>query len=349
MVSRKWLLAALAVLGSVGGCSQFNTNLTNQTSSSALTYLSPAHQFAGGTDFPLIAIGGGFVTGAKILWNVGPNQVRLTPITITSTQLTAIVPASDITAAGTIQVAVEIPGSAVSGSSGTNATTTTEQSNVTQFTIDPTPGSRPTVTSFSASTTSTASTPYCSPLDSTVPAGFTLTVTGSNFDPSSVVNWNGSPRATTPGSSTQLTALILPQDAAFPGNANVSVSNASGASTTLPFTMTTPTTSLPPPSIITASSITVPSGSRSQTFTLRIDGSFLPCTVAQWQENGSSSTLATTYVPANQDPADTAIHLDATVPAANTFAAGSAKVVAFTLGPPSGGQTSTNAVTVNIQ
>jgi hypothetical protein len=114
--------------------------------------------------------------------------------------------------------------------------------------------------------------------------------------------------------------------------------------------MTTPGTSLPAPSIATASSITMPVGS---TFTLIVDGDFLPCTVAQWvtQMNGNTviSPLATTYVPANQDPADTAIHLSAIVPATDLVAAGSARVVAFTLPPPLGGQTSTNAITVNIQ
>jgi hypothetical protein len=341
MVSRRWLIAALAVLGLAGGCSQFNTNLTSQTSSSVLTFLSPAHQPAGGTDFTLTANGGGFVTGAMLLWNAGPNQVQLTPTSITSTQLTVTVPASDITAAGTIAVAIQIPGSAVSGTSGTAATTTTEVSNLLNFTVDAMQGPLPTVSSLSASTTSLPSTPYCSP------TGFTLTVAGSNFSSASVVNWNGSPRTTTFINSGQLTASILPQDAAFPGTANVSVSNASGPSNTVLFTMTTPVTSLSPPSITTASPITVPKG--SPTFTLRVDGSFLPCTVAQWVTMGVTTTLATTYVPANQDPADPAIHLAATIPAADLVAAGSAQVVAFTRPPPSGGQTSTNAITVNIQ
>ncbi len=336
MYSRSCLIAALVVLGLAGGCSQFNTNLTVQTSSSELMFLSPQTANAGDSNFTITATGGGFVSGAIILWNVGPNQTQLTTTFISSTQLTATVPASNVAAAGNIQVAVQIVGSAVSGASGTTATTTTEVSDVVFFTI----------TSLSASTTSMASTPYCSP------TGFTLTVTGSNFDSASLVNWKGSPRATTFNNSGQLTASILPQDAAFPGSAGVSVSNASGPSNTVAFTMTTPGTSLPAPSIATASSITV-STSKPQTFTLIVDGTFLPCTVAQWvtQVNGNTviSPLATTYVPANQDPADPAIHLSAIVPATDLVAAGSARVVAFTLPPPIGGQTSTNAITVNIQ
>jgi hypothetical protein len=115
--------------------------------------------------------------------------------------------------------------------------------------------------------------------------------------------------------------------------------------------MTTPGTSLPTPTITASSTIAVSAGSK--TFTLIVDGTFLPCTVAQWvtQVNGNTviSPLATTYVPANQDPADPAIHLSAIVPATDLVAAGSARVVVFTLPPPLGGQTSTNAITVDIQ
>jgi|SRR5579872_6694181 len=344
MCSRKWLIVALVILGFVGGCSQFNTNLTSQTSSSTLSYLSPQTASAGDPDRPIIANGGGFVTGAIILWNVGPNQVQLNTTFVSSTQLTATVPASDITAAGSVQVAVQIPGSAVSGASGTTATTTTEVSNVVMFNIMPKQGPAPTVASVSASTTSMPATPYCGA------TGFTLTVTGSNFDSSSVVNWNGSPRATTFVNAGQLRGSILPQDSAFPGTANVTVSNAAGPSNTVFFTLTTPATNLAPPSITAPLQLTIPKG--SPTFAINIDGSVLPCTTAQWvtQVNGSAvkSPLVTRYVPANQDPTDAAVHLNVTIPAADVVAAGSAQIVLFTPPPPAGGQTS-NAIAVTIQ
>ena len=344
MYSRRWLIASLVVLGLVGGCSQFNTNLTTQTSSSTLTFLSPQAANAGDSGFTITANGAGFVTGAIILWNVGPNQVQLTTTFVSSAQLTAPVPNSDLAAAGNIQVAVQIPGSAVSGASGTSATTTTEVSNVVNFSINPKPGSAPTVTSLSASTTSLPATPYCGA------TGFTLTVTGANFDSSSVVNWNGSQRATTFVNSGQLTATILPQDAAFPGPANVTVSNAAGPSNTALFTMTTPATNLAPPSITAPLQVTILKG--SPTFAINIDGSVLPCTVAQWwvTQNGNTvkSQLVTTYVPANLDPTDTAVHLSATIPAADLVAAESAQIVLFTMQPPAGGQTS-NAIAVTIQ
>jgi hypothetical protein len=343
MCSRRWLIASLVGIVLAGGCSQFNTNLTTQTSTSTLTFLSPQTKNAGDSDFTITANGGGFVTGAIILWNAGPNQVQLNTTFVSSAQLTATVPASDIAAAGSVPVAVQIPGSAVSGASGTTATTTTEVSNTVNFMINAKPGQTPTIASLSASTTSMPATPYCSA------SGFTLTVTGSNFDSSSVVNWNGSPRTTTFANSNQVTASILAQDAAFPGTANVSVSNASGPSNTVLFTLTTPMANLAAPTITKPAQLSIPKG--SQTFTLMIDGNVLPCTVAEWitQMSGNTVTtpLVTTYIPANQETADTTVHVDAIIPAAFVQAAGSAQVVLFNLQPPAGGQSS-NAIAVTI-
>src|SRR5208337_5171880 len=61
--------------------------------------------------------------------------------------------------------------------------------------------------------------------DATAPGGtgFTLTVNGTGFVSSSVVNWNGSPRATTFVSSSQLTAKIAASDVATAGTVSVSV------------------------------------------------------------------------------------------------------------------------------
>ncbi len=53
----------------------------------------------------------------------------------------------------------------------------------------------------------------------------TLTVTGSNFVPSSVVQWNGSSRTTMVVSGTQLTAAIPATDIAQAGTASVTVVN----------------------------------------------------------------------------------------------------------------------------
>jgi Bacterial Ig-like domain (group 3)/FG-GAP-like repeat/FG-GAP repeat len=65
--------------------------------------------------------------------------------------------------------------------------------------------------------------------DATAPGGaaFTLTVNGAGFVPASVVKWNGSPRATTFVSSSQLTAKILASDIAKASTASVKVFNPS--------------------------------------------------------------------------------------------------------------------------
>jgi hypothetical protein len=56
-------------------------------------------------------------------------------------------------------------------------------------------------------------------------SAFTLTVNGDHFVKTSTVTGNGSPRATTYVSETQLPAQILSSDIASPGEANVGVSN----------------------------------------------------------------------------------------------------------------------------
>ena len=60
--------------------------------------------------------------------------------------------------------------------------------------------------------------------DATAPggAGFTLTVNGTGFLSGSVVNWNGSPRATTFISSSQLAAAISDTDIATSATAAIS-------------------------------------------------------------------------------------------------------------------------------
>jgi hypothetical protein len=65
-----------------------------------------------------------------------------------------------------------------------------------------------------------------SPASATVgSAGFTLTLSGSNFLPTSIVRWNGSSRPVTFNNSFQLTAQISAPDVQWLGNNTVTVSN----------------------------------------------------------------------------------------------------------------------------
>jgi hypothetical protein len=54
---------------------------------------------------------------------------------------------------------------------------------------------------------------------------FTVSVAGTGFVQTSVVNWDGSPRATTFVSASQLTVNFTTQDLATAGSGSISVSN----------------------------------------------------------------------------------------------------------------------------
>jgi len=317
MCSRKWLIVALLACSLASACSEYNTNLSIQTSSSVLAFVSPSTASVGGQGFTIFANGSGFIANAVILWNGVPLNTTL----VSSNQLTAPVPASDLTTMGTVLVSVEIPGSAQSPTT-VNNTTTTEVSNVVQFMIGPPQGTAPAITSLSASTTSAASTPFCSA------QGFTLTVTGTNFTSDALVNWNGTAQATTFVSATQLTASIPAAQAAFPGTAKVAVSNSIGTSAFSPFTLSTPAAALAPPTISSLSQTSTAAGSTALALTVT-GTNILPCSVVQWVNAGNvTSTLTTTYVSATQ--------LNATVPASDFLALGTAQVEVFTIGPGGG-------------
>ena len=155
---------------------------------------------------------------------------------------------------------------------------------------------------------------------------FTLTVNGSNFVAGSVVRWNGSDRATTYVSASQLTASINSIDIASAGSATVTVFNpapgggASGGST---FTVTGAPN--PAPGIGTLSPSTANAGSAG--FTLTVYGtSFVSGATVLW--NGASRT--TTFISSTQ--------LLAAIPSADIASVGSANVSVSN--PAPGGGTS---------
>jgi hypothetical protein len=267
MYSRRWLIAVLASWGLAAGCSQFNTNLTPQISTARLGFLSPASATVGGPAFTLTANGSGFVTGAIILWN----GTQLPTTLINYTQLTATVPASNIATAGTVQVAVQIPGSAVTGTSSPYATNTTEVSNVVPFSINPPAPPSPTITQLSPSNIGAGS------------AAFTLTVTGTNFVTGangSVMYWNGmAVTPTTVTNTTTASAQIPASDVTSVGQALVSVSNAASggaSSNTIIFTITSASPTLTP----SARSASTASGPEQSSPGVTADRRFLVFTMA---------------------------------------------------------------------
>jgi subtilisin len=100
-------------------------------------------------------------------------------------------------------------------------------------------------------------------------AAFTLVVTGTGFVGTSTVQWNGSPRATTFFSSTQLRASISSADIATVGTAQVSVvtpAPGGGTSAALPFTVA------PPPTLTVNTTTVAPGGSVTVTLTNGLGG-----------------------------------------------------------------------------
>ncbi|MFN8000574.1 MAG: IPT/TIG domain-containing protein [Acidobacteriota bacterium] len=146
-----------------------------------------------GRAFTLTVTGTGFVPTSKVRWD---GQERVTTY-VSSTQLTALISANDVTAAAVAAVSV----------------------------INPAPGggiSNP-VTINVGRINAIPSLSSLLPNKAAVGAAFILTVNGTGFTDTSVVRWNGSDRVTTFISPTTLQAQIPRTDLPSAGTANVSV------------------------------------------------------------------------------------------------------------------------------
>jgi len=159
-----------------------------------VTALNPATVPAGGAAFNLTVTGSGFTSSSVVRVN---GQDRATSF-VSSTQLTAAIPSSDVAAPGTIAVSVFNSGPGGAASNSVNLTV----------------GNPPAqITGLSPSSVSAGG------------AAFALTVTGSGFVQGSVVRVNGQNRATSFVSTTQLTAAILAADIAAAGSLSIVVVN----------------------------------------------------------------------------------------------------------------------------
>lgn len=159
----------------------------------ALTGSTPTSIFINFPDTPVSIQGSGFSASSTI-------HVNGNPLSITgwdSGDVYFTLPAADLTSLGTLSITVSNPG--------------TQSSNAVTINVLPNPA--PVLTGIASSSAAVGG-----------PA-FTINVSGSNFVPSSVVQWNGSPRATTYVNSNQLTATITAADIQSPGNFNVTILN----------------------------------------------------------------------------------------------------------------------------
>jgi hypothetical protein len=222
-----------------GGVSAPPTNFTVNNPVPTLTSIAPTSAIAGGTSFTLTLTGTNFVAGSTVKFGTNP---ALTPTSQTAAQIQVTVPAADIATAGSVNVTVTNP---APGGGTTGAQT---------FTIN---NPVPTITSLVPSSATVGG------------AAFVLTVNGTNFVATSVVNFNGAARVTTFKSATQLTAAILATDIVAAGVVNVTVTNplpGGGTSTASPFTINNPQ-----PVITSLSPSSAAAGGAA--FTLTINGS----------------------------------------------------------------------------
>jgi hypothetical protein len=214
-MKRSWtaLAVALAAIFAAIGCNDYGNTFQNPTGAT-ITALSPSTVPAGSPQFTLTVIGGGFVAQTVVQWN---GQTIATQVQTDGsgnvTGITATVPATLVTKAGTATVNTLSPHSGA----GTNGL-----SNPLNFIISPAGNPVPTISSVS---------PACAVAGS---AQVTLTVTGTNFvsgATSSQALWaaGGSGTqttlATTVASATQLQATVPSNLIAAAGTASVSVFN----------------------------------------------------------------------------------------------------------------------------
>jgi len=173
-----------------------------------LTGLTPASVLVGGPDFTLTATGSNFVPTATINWNGAPLVTK----SVSTTQLTAQVPASLIATAGTAKITVINDASAASN----------------ELPLPIASSLVPTLSSLNPSSTTPGA------------AAFTLTINGQGFTANTTVQWNGTtlePRTFV--NATRLTVPVPANLVAAVGTANVSVTSENGASAPLVFSIIT--------------------------------------------------------------------------------------------------------------
>lgn len=274
-----------------GGSSSGQTFAINNPAP-AVAGVTPNSATTGSADVAITVNGTGFTGSSKARFN----SADLTTAFGSATQLTAMIPASSLTAAGVANITVFNP----TPGGGT--------SSATAFTVN---NQVPAITSLAPNSAVATG------------AAFTLTVNGSNLVNGSTVQWNGTDRTTTFVSATQVTAAISAADIAAVGTASVTVVNPApggGTSNALTFSITQPPVA---PTITSLSPGFALVG--GQQFTLTVNGTnFASNSVVRWND----SDRATSFVSATQ--------LTAVIPATDIAAQGTANIKVFTPPPGGG-------------
>jgi hypothetical protein len=221
-----------------------------------LTSVTPSSVAPGGTSPITLTVNGtGFDSGATVLWN-GSGLITNSTSSPT-TQLTATVFPNSFTTAGQVQITVQNPNG---GTSNSLTFTIGQVQNV------------PTLTSLSPVSTTAGG------------AGFTLTINGTNFTSSSIVNWGATQLQITSFNPSQIMALVPANLIAAVGNASITVSG----SNALPFSVLA--TNAPTITSLSPSS-GAPGGPQ---FLLTVNGTNLQGSAIEWTDSSGHATLLPT-------------------------------------------------------
>jgi hypothetical protein len=245
-VSLRWPSAALfsgillafafVLLTGCGGTASLTGGSSSPgTPAITISAISPKEVPAGSTAVTVTVTGSGFPSDSTILLNGVAEPTTF----VSSTQLQATVPATQLQTGQVLALGVR------------TATATANASTGTALQVD---NPVPTVTTLAPAATLIGS------------GSTTLTITGTNFVQGVVVTVNGSPRTTTYGSDTQLTVALPPTDLTAAGTLLINVTNpqpGGGASGTAPFTVTNPV-----PAVTALVPSTVQVGTASATVTV---------------------------------------------------------------------------------
>jgi len=230
--------------------------------SPTLVGLNPPSALAGGSGFTLAVGGLNFVNGSVLRWNGSARNTNF----VSASQLTALIPATDIANPGTATITVlnPTPGGGIS--------------NGLTFTIG---NPAPAITTIAPNSANAGS------------GDVAVTVNGTGFISGSKVRFNNNELVTTFVSATQLTATIPASSLTTGGAANITVSNPTpggGISNAAPFTVNNPA-----PAIAGLSPGSATVGGAA--FTLTISGTnFVNGAVVKW--NGADRS--TNFVSGTQ-------------------------------------------------
>ena len=217
--------------------------------------LNPLSTIVGGPSFPLMVMGGCFVTGSTVLFNGTPVATVVDSVA----QVTATIPAALIASTGTVPVQVMNPGGALSASGN--------------FDIN---NPAPTLTSLGQNSATAGD------------QGFTLTLTGGSFVAGSTVQFDGVPQVTTFVNGTTLDAAVPAAQLAAAGTFNVTVFNAApggGTSAPLQFTVNNPA-----PTLTSLGQNSATAGDQGFTLTLT-GGSFVAGSTVQFDGVPQATTF----------------------------------------------------------